>query len=224
MDYKNVKNYIYLELEDTFQFGCDCCGECCKTRGDILLNAYDIMRLQKYLGISFRELLVTYCEMYVGNTSGLPIVRLKTSISCPFLFHKKCSVHDAKPTVCALFPLGRICDGEKVRYILQGGSCGTGMGEHTLREWLEPLGSDSEICCILWHRLIKESISAVKQIKEKNDEIEEILMAFMVSLIYDDYDNEKNPAQQIQKRIDMVMELPQFIAEQMEISTDTERM
>ena len=45
----------------------------------------------------------------------------------------------------------------------------------------------------------------------------------MVALLYDNYDNAENPAQQIQKRIDMVMELPQFVADQIEILTGTER-
>lgn len=229
MDYKDIENLNYLEPEDTFRFGCDCCGECCKTRGDILLNAYDVMRLQKSLGISFRELLVTYCELYIGNTSGLPIVRLRTDARCPFLFHKKCYVQDAKPAVCALFPLGRIYDGERVRYFLQDGSCGTGTGEHTLREWLKLLGPDSEKCCILWHKLIKESMMVVKQIKEENEGLKNILLDFMVALMYDDYDSREDPAEQIQRRIDMVMELPEMLPkfmalEQAEISTDTGRM
>ncbi len=33
MDYKDIENLNYLEPEDTFRFGCDCCGECCKNRG-----------------------------------------------------------------------------------------------------------------------------------------------------------------------------------------------
>lgn len=28
MDYKDFENLNYLGSEDTFRFGCDCCGEC----------------------------------------------------------------------------------------------------------------------------------------------------------------------------------------------------
>ena len=100
MDYKNIVNLNYLEPDDTFRFACNCCGQCCKEREDILLSAYDIMRLQGYLDISFEELLLTYCEMYIGKESELPIVRLRTEARCPFLLHGKCYVQDAKPTVC----------------------------------------------------------------------------------------------------------------------------
>lgn len=42
-DYKDLENLKYLKKDDTFRFGCDCCGKCCRNRSDILLNAYDIM-------------------------------------------------------------------------------------------------------------------------------------------------------------------------------------
>ena len=35
--------------EDSFDFRCTCCGACCRNREDILLNAYDVIRIQKYL-------------------------------------------------------------------------------------------------------------------------------------------------------------------------------
>ena len=78
-DYKDLENLKYLKKDDTFRFGCDCCGKCCRNRSDILLNAYDIIRLQKFLGISFVDLLHTYCELYIGENSRLPLVRLRRS-------------------------------------------------------------------------------------------------------------------------------------------------
>lgn len=213
MDYKDINNLNYLDPEETFRFGCDCCGRCCKNRGDILLTAYDVMRLQEYLDISFRELLITYCELYAGKESGLPIVRLRTDARCPFLFNNKCYVQGAKPTVCALFPLGRIYDGENVRYFLQENICGTGAEEHTLSEWLEQLGPDNESCCILWGSLLKEAVKIIKEVREQNDELEEMILNFMVTLMYDDYDSKRNPISQIQERIDLVKQLPEKLSE-----------
>ncbi len=175
------------------------------------------MRLQKYLDISFKELLITYCEMYVGKDSGLPIVRLRTDARCPFLFHNKCLVQDAKPTVCALFPLGRIYDGEKVRYFIQENHCGTGAGEHSLREWLEQSGTDNESCCILLGELLKEGVEIVKQVKEQSNELKELILSFMVSLMYDDYDSKGNPISRIQERIDMIKQLPGKLNEFLEM-------
>lgn len=64
-----------------------------------------------------------YCEYYIGSNSRMPIVRLKPRGSvqrCPLLKDRKCSVHKAKPVVCAMFPIGRGIrtegDVEKIRF------------------------------------------------------------------------------------------------------------
>ena len=62
-----------------------------------------------------------YCDRYIGDTSRVPIARLISvgaDKHCPLLKDWKCTVHKAKPTVCALFPLGRgitTTDGENMR-------------------------------------------------------------------------------------------------------------
>ena len=122
-------------------------------------------------------------------------------------------MQDAKPAVCALFPLGRIYDGEQVRYFLQEGRCGTGMEEHTLQEWLEPLGAESEKCCILWGSLLREGVMVMKQIKEENGDLEEAIQNLMVTLMYDGYDGKEDSARQIQERIDIAKELPKKVSE-----------
>ena len=213
MDYKNIANLNYLEPDDTFRFACNCCGQCCKEREDILLSAYDIMRLQGYLDISFEELLLTYCEMYIGKESELPICRLRTEARCPFLLHGKCYVQDAKPTVCALYPLGRMFDGKKVRYFLQKHDCGAGNTEHTLRKWLESLGPDNEKCCILWGNLLTEGTEIIKQIGKTNPEQKKMAQNFMALLMYDKYDSTEDPACQIQIRKDLIKQLPEKLSE-----------
>ena len=88
---------------DTFDFRCTCCGVCCRNREDILLSAYDVMRIQKHLGISFIELLEKYCELYVGRPSGRQIIRLRSSGGnkrCPLLVRNKSERHEVKRTVC----------------------------------------------------------------------------------------------------------------------------
>ena len=82
------RNMELLDTE-TFYFRCTCCGACCREREDIVLNGYDVMRIQKYLGIDFMRLLNAYCELYVGRPSGIPLLRIKPKGAkkiCPFLF------------------------------------------------------------------------------------------------------------------------------------------
>lgn len=111
---KNIMdNYdkMRIGLDDTFRFHCTMCGRCCINREDILLTPRDMYRMAKELEITSREFFDRYCETYLGGDSRMPVVRLKPRGSvqrCPLLKDRKCSVHRAKPTVCALFPIGAV--------------------------------------------------------------------------------------------------------------------
>ena len=97
-------------LDEEFKFNCTMCGKCCINREDILLNPKDMFNLAKELNMEPKQVLEAYCETYIGSDSRFPIVRLKPKGSikrCPLLKDRKCSVHKAKPTVCAMFPIGR---------------------------------------------------------------------------------------------------------------------
>ena len=96
--------------DEKFRFHCTQCGKCCINREDILLNPKDLYNIAATLSISQEEAVKQYCETYMGGTSRLPIVRLRPQGSikrCPLLKDRKCMVHKAKPTVCAMYPLGR---------------------------------------------------------------------------------------------------------------------
>jgi len=84
--------------------------KCCINREDILLSPKDIYSISKELSIKPEEMFEQYCEVYVGQDSRVPIVRPKPQGSVkryPLLKNRKCMVHKAKPTVCAMYPIGR---------------------------------------------------------------------------------------------------------------------
>lgn len=140
-----VEQYMRGELptitrEESFCFDCIQCGECCRNRGDILLNPLDIFRLCKKLQMEPEAFFQKYCEKYAGYSSKLPLIRIDyrpvygiggsiEGTRCPFLSNRDglyyCRVHDSKPFVCFSYPLGRMVDPEKgAQYILQNdGSC-----------------------------------------------------------------------------------------------------
>ena len=141
-DIETIKKQV-LDLDKSFEFKCLQCCNCCRNREDILLTAYDIYRIAKHLSIKPHDVFTKYCETYIGTSSGVPVVRLMPKPIgkvCPLLKSGKCSVHQAKPVVCALFPLGRYMssdDDDSINYFLQDIRCG-GKGEHhTVREWLQ---------------------------------------------------------------------------------------
>lgn len=132
--------------DDTFDFKCKKCGRCCHYREDLLLTGVDVFRIAKYLCKLPVEIIKENCEVYIGDTSRIPVVRVvpkNYDLVCPFLINNKCSVHKAKPIVCAVFPLARchLKTGE-VFYVLPEGTpdCGEKGELHTVRDWLSSFG------------------------------------------------------------------------------------
>lgn len=144
--FKNNK----LTPGSSFRFHCTQCGKCCINRDDILLSPLDLFRIAKELKLSMEEVLKQYCECYIGAESRFPIVRLKPKGSigrCPFLKNRKCLIQNAKPAVCAMFPVGRVisfdaeseADFQKpaIKYFYTNPGCGDDSKTQTLKEWFD---------------------------------------------------------------------------------------
>lgn len=74
----------------------------------------------------------------------MPVVRLKPlgyDKHCAFLERNGCAVQAFKPTVCAMFPIGRFreCGKDKsdeISYMFTNPNCGDKREIHTVRGWL----------------------------------------------------------------------------------------
>ena len=89
------------------------------------LDPYDFYRLAKKLGKNFEELLADHLELNVVDGLVLPNLKLAGSDeACTFLNGEgRCSIHDARPGICRLFPLGRVYDNHDFKYFLQVNEC-----------------------------------------------------------------------------------------------------
>ena len=102
-------------------FQCQRCGACCRDRisAPIILTGYDMYKLAGALGMrSTMDLIETRIVSVSQTSSGLPICVLSVTPEgvCCLLEGRDCAVHEAKPAVCALYPLGRIYDADDKRY------------------------------------------------------------------------------------------------------------
>lgn len=102
-------------------FQCQRCGCCCNNRvgAPIRMTGYDMYRLAGALGMqSTMDLLETRIISVISGTYGLPICVLSVTPegACCLLDGSDCAVQDAKPVVCALYPLGRLYDAAEGRY------------------------------------------------------------------------------------------------------------
>lgn len=203
-----MENYdnMRIGLDDTFRFHCTICGKCCINREDILLNPYDIYRIAKALGKELHEVFFEYCETYLGETSRMVLVRLKPRGSikrCPLLVGQKCSVHAAKPAVCALYPLGRgLKSGieetgdllhREVQYIFQKPDCGDASEEHTVRDWLKDFDFLSDEAYFKeWMQLAVDYGNAIKKIEAtKMEGLVNAVATSVLGYIYLNYTTDK---------------------------------
>ncbi len=199
-----LENYdsMKIGLDDTFRFHCKMCGKCCTNREDIILNPHDLYRLAKELDKEPFEVLSEYCDTYIGVSSKMVIVRLLPRGSakrCPLLRGQKCSVHKAKPTVCALYPLGRSLGGPtnalnsienaEIQYILQPASCGDDSETHTVREWLKDFDLLTEEAFFKkWMRIAVDYGKVIRKAEETfSEEVFNKLATSILCLVYLNY-------------------------------------
>ena len=205
--------------DDTFQFSCKQCGKCCINRKDILLNAQDIFRLCKELQIKPEELIEIYGESYIGDDSRLPIVRLlpRGPIErCRFLENRKCSVHKAKPTVCAIFPLGRFIvkpdrDDAKIEYFFTHPDCNDGGETHTVQKWLDEFGIPMDDPFYkAWGKIFLQAGVCVRKAEKKLPEVVmQSLWNAIYMLLYLNYDIDKEFLPQFQRNMNNLLEMLQ---------------
>ena len=202
-----------LGPDDKFKFHCIMCGKCCVNRNDLLLTPRDIYNMSKELGIKPEELVKRYCEVYIGPDSRFPIVRIlpRGKVQrCPLLKDRKCMVHRAKPTACAMYPIGRglilgkkditsINASDTVFFFMDTG-CGddNDSQEHTVREWLSKFGVLAEDdFFISWQKTVVELRNIFQEMEMRMDiEAMELLWNITIYSLYIDYDTGQDFRQQ----------------------------
>lgn len=152
-----------LGPEDTFRFTCKTCGQCCRRReSPIIVTGLDVFRLAQKLNISPAEAVESYTEVILGASSHMPITILRERLdgSCVLLRNGRCMVHDHKPVVCAVYPLGRAIDpgNGSIQYFQKKQTCGKEDGRiWTLREWIDEWGLDKlDEECIAWSKMTQD--------------------------------------------------------------------
>lgn len=102
-----------VRLKDRVSFHCQLCGMCCKNVSHaIMLEPLDIYRLSRYLRArgkrvdGIEDVLSEIAEPMM-LTEAVPIFTLKAigpEHSCIFLKDRRCSVYEARPRACRLYP------------------------------------------------------------------------------------------------------------------------
>ena len=151
--------------EDMVRIGCEeCsgCSACCHEMGDsIWLDPSDAARLTLHLNKSFDALLGEKIGLQVEDGIILPSLILKENTGCVFLDgEERCSIHEFRPGLCRLFPLGRIYTEDKVQYVLLKNVCRkeNGRSKMKLKAWLGIKDLEEYQSFLLcWYRFLKDA-------------------------------------------------------------------
>jgi Fe-S-cluster containining protein len=120
------------------RFTCLRCAKCCSSGPNVALTVYDICRISKYLGISWRDLAGKY--FYVVIADHIPIAILRgLGDKCVFLnIHKNtaaCSIYPARPLRCRLFPFMPLSPSETSKMEISSICPGIGRGDNIDPPW-----------------------------------------------------------------------------------------
>lgn len=121
-----------------YAFTCRRCLRCCRHK-KIQVNPYEVAQLAAHVGVT------TSVFIRRHTIEGGSFLRFGDDGACPFLTEKGCGVHESRPLVCRLYPLGRhVADsGEEWFAELQGepGCEGTRLGKSSVLQYLSEQGA-----------------------------------------------------------------------------------
>lgn len=162
-------------LNDMVKADCqDCkgCWDCCTEMGDsILLDSLDVHQIRAGTGESVPRLLEERLGLTVVDGIVLPHLKLLgASEACGFLNEEnRCSIHEFRPGLCRLFPLGRIYENRSVQYFLQTRECRKqNRGKVKVKKWLGiPNAPQYQQYIVDWHYFLTD---LQEEMEERRDE------------------------------------------------------
>jgi uncharacterized protein len=106
----------YLALTDRLPLSCTRSGTCCYGKM-VWLNPWELARMAAAKGISSHEFRDRYCEFGGIRLRFDGAALWKGQAPCSqYVPDQGCAVHEGRPLVCRLFPLGRMRQGEALFY------------------------------------------------------------------------------------------------------------
>lgn len=200
--------------EDLVQVSCNGCkGEasCCHGMGkSIILDPQDMNRLTNHLNTTFEGLLSDKIELGVVDGIILPNLKMSGQFeSCSFLNEQgRCSIHECRPGICRIFPLGRYYENHGFHYFLQKDECRNPSKTMVkLNKWVDtPELAQNEQFVTTWHYFLNEVEDIIKNTTD-DKLIKNINMYLLNSFYIKKYDSERDFYQEFQERLQAAKEI-----------------
>ena len=190
IDMNEISDGKLYDLNDMVKADCnDCkgCSACCRGMGQsIILDPLDIYRLTCGLKMGFEELLLNAIELNVFDGIILPNLKMsKEQDACFFLNHEgRCSIHEFRPGICRLFPLGRYYENHDFKYFLQVHECAnTNKTKVKVKKWIDTPDLEKNREFInLWHDFVENTQNTIMQVA--NEELAKKIDLFVLQQFY----------------------------------------
>lgn len=190
--------------------GCKGCFKCCTGMGNsVILDPYDVYRLQKGLGKGLSELLGEG-KVELSVTEGLVLPNLKMAGKderCTFLNEEgRCSIHENRPGLCRLFPLGRFYENGDFKYFLQTGQCtDSNRTKIKVSKWIDTPDQvrNHEFIC-RWHSLLnrmEEEAAGAEDLENAKRLNMKMLQFFFMT----PYETERDFYEQFEERLEVFL-------------------
>ena len=169
-----------LQPEDKFRFECKKCGECCRNVAHaVMIESLDLFRIAKYLNVDVAEA-ANKCAETITVAWGAPILALKTKPHgdvCIFLKKGKCSIQQAKPRACRMYPLSMGPSDKNIKDFLIFKSPEKSFHyvgrEYLVKEWVDAnFDQEARTYIVEEYRLLQDIGRILKQIpRERENEV-----------------------------------------------------
>lgn len=164
VDMNEISDGKLYELNDLVKADCNnCkgCSACCQGMGQsIILDPLDIYHLTIGLNTSFEQLLADAIELNVVDGVILPNLQMKGEKDACFFLNEegRCSIHEFRPGICRLFPLGRFYENHDFKYFLQLHECkNPNKTKVKVKKWIDtPDLQKNHQYIIDWHYFIDD--------------------------------------------------------------------
>ena len=210
IDINEISDGKLYEVNDMVKAGCDGCRNChaccVDMGGSIILDPLDIYNMTSKLSVTFEQLLADHIELGVVDGIILPNIKMSGyNENCRFLNEEgRCSIHDARPGICRLFPLGRIYEDRSFKYFLQMYECPKeNKSKVKIKNWLGVENiSAYEKFINRWHYLLEDLQEKV--LKDADEQTSKnVCMYILQSFYMTKYSNELDIYEQLNTRLDM---------------------
>lgn len=159
---------------DMAKLGCnDCtgCSACCRGMGNsVVLDPYDVWRLEKGLELPFAQMIGNQVMLSVVDGLILPSLNMESSGQCPFLNEEgRCRIHAFRPGICRLFPLGRYYHDGGFSYVLMTGECKVeNRSKIKIEKWLgEPDLKSYEQFVMQWKYILEQTREQIQEAEKE---------------------------------------------------------